>query len=73
MIGNACSIGQNRRLEIGQAGWTKIACLISFFSNMDFSKQVLEEKWLIYNLILNQRKFRKYKDYPFAVKKGKTF
>ena len=40
---------------------------------MDFSKQVLEEKWLIYNLILNQRKFRKYKDYPFAVKKGKLF
>ena len=40
---------------------------------MDFSKQVLEEKWLIYNLILNQRKFRKYKDYPFAVKKEKTF
>ena len=29
MIANACSIGQNRRLEIGQVGWTKIACLIS--------------------------------------------
>ena len=31
MIANACSIGldQNRNLEIGQVGWTKIACLNS--------------------------------------------
>ena len=25
MIANACSIGQNRSLEIGRVGWTKIA------------------------------------------------
>ena len=41
MIANACSIGQNRNWP----SWVDKNCLSDFlYSNMDFSKQLLEEK-----------------------------
>ena len=58
-----------RKWPIGQERLTKIAFLISWDSNLKFSIRIFEELWLNYNLSLNQRRFRRYKHYPFAVEK----
>ena len=78
MIANACSIGQNRRLEIGHAGWTKIACLISFFltcvakmpstvsrNSQLLSRRISEYWWIFARASQSEYKFTdlKAKDY----------